>query len=198
MWELRAKHCPLCGAPLVPGDVEGRVRARCQRCVFVLYAHPGAAAAAVVLDEQGRVLLVRRAIDPCKGCWAFPAGYQECDEAPAAAAVREVREEAGLEVDVIGLIDLVFVADDPRRPANVAIFACRVTGGRACAGDDVCEVAWFELDRLPPDIGFENNREILDRLRRQGGYAHPLRSGATGPPDGSGGTGVGRDPSRDT
>ena len=166
-WQRRAKHCPLCAAELERGRVEGRERTRCARCSFVLFENPASAAAAVVLDHRRHVLLVRRAIEPYRGQWALPAGYQEIDETLEGAAVREVREETGVEIEVVALLDLFFVPEDLRKPANVAVYLCRPVGGALLAGEDALEAAWFDLEALPADLGFENGPRILDRLRRR-------------------------------
>jgi len=170
MWHLRAKHCPLCGAILVERAVHGRPRRGCGSCEFVLYANPASAAAGVVFNERSELLLVRRALQPFRGFWALPAGYQEIDEAPEETVRREVREETGIDVSVLGLLDLLFVADDPRKPANVSVFLCREQGGELRAGDEEEDVAWFPLDGLPERIGFENSPRILERLARPEGY----------------------------
>jgi len=170
MGSSQANHCPLCGAPLCAARIEGRERPRCTRCRFVLYLNPAGAAAAVVVDGRGRVLLIRRALDPFKGTWTLPAGYQEIDEEPARTAEREAREESGLEIRAEALLDLVFVPDDPRKPANLAVYLCRVVGGSLCPGDDALDAAWFELDHLPSEIGFENRRLVLDRLPQSEAY----------------------------
>ena len=164
-WQRCAVHCPLCAAALSRSLVEGRERVRCSACTFVLYENPASASAAVVLDERRRVLLVRRAIEPYRGQWALPAGYQEIDETPTAAVVREVREETGLEIEVVVLLDLLFVPADLRKPANVAVFLCRPLGGALRSGDDVLEAEWFELDALPLDLGFQNGPLIAAWLR---------------------------------
>jgi 8-oxo-dGTP diphosphatase len=124
----------------------------------------------VVFNHRGEVLLVRRAIEPFRGYWALPAGYQEIDEEPAATVVREVLEEAGVEVAVHGLLDLLFVCDDPRRPANVAVYLCRAVGGTPRPGEEESEAAWFSLDELPSEIGFQNYPRILGRLREADRY----------------------------
>ncbi|MCE9594977.1 MAG: phosphoribosylformylglycinamidine cyclo-ligase [Planctomycetes bacterium] len=164
MGSLQARHCPQCGAELVPERIEGRERLRCSACRFVVYQNPASAAAGCVLDERGRVLLVKRAIEPFRGQWALPAGYQEIDEQPAEAVVREVFEETGMVVEPHALFDLLFVRDPIRKPANLAVYLCRVTGGTLRAGDDALEVDWFALDALPDEIGFQNRERILDRL----------------------------------
>lgn len=143
---------------------------RCGRCAFVLYSNPACAAAGVVFNERGEVLLVRRAIEPFLGYWALPAGYQEIDEAPTSTVVREVLEEAGIEIEVNGLLDLLFVCNDPRKPANVAVFLCRAVGGILRPGEEESEAAWFPLNALPSEIGFDNYPRILGRLRHAAGY----------------------------
>lgn len=170
VWQDLAKHCPLCSAELRESSVGGRVRLRCERCAFVLYSNPASAAAGVVFNESGEVLLVRRAIEPFQGYWALPAGYQEIDEDPATTVVREVFEEAGVEVVVDGLLDLLFVCNDPRKPANVAVYLCRAVGGELRPGEEESEAAWFRLDCLPAEIGFDNYPRILGRLRHAAGY----------------------------
>ena len=146
------------------------MRLRCGSCAFVLYTNPASAAAGVVFNERGEVLLVRRAIEPYRGYWALPAGYQEIDEEPAATVVREVFEEAGVEIEVHGLLDLLFVTGDVRKPANVAVFLCHAVGGVLKPGDEESEVAWFPLDALPSEIGFDNYARILGRLRQAASY----------------------------
>ncbi len=170
MGPMHAKHCPHCGGLLAPGRVEGRERPRCTSCRFVLYQNPAGAAAAVVVDGQGRVLLVRRALQPFQGTWTLPAGYQEIDEYPKSTAEREAREESGLEVRAEALLDLLFVPGDPRKPVNLAVYLCRPMGGELQAGDDALDAAWFPLDDLPQPIGFDNRALILDRLPHSEAY----------------------------
>ena len=161
-----ATHCPQCGGTLGLLLVERRERQGCVGCGFVLYRNPASASAGVVLNPAGEVLLVRRAIEPWKGYWALPAGYQEIDEGPEDALVREVREETGIDVLVLGLLDLIHVPADPRKPANVAVFLCRAEAHAPRPdGSDVDAAAWFGLDRLPERIGFDNYPRILSRLR---------------------------------
>lgn len=131
----------------------------------MLYENPACAAAAVVLDELRRVLLIRRAIEPFRGQWALPAGYQEVDEHPTETAMREVREETGAEIEVVELLDLLFIPEDHRKPANLAVYLCRYVRGGLQPGYDAAEAAWFDLQALPEDLGFDNGPRILFDLR---------------------------------
>jgi len=164
MWIRCAKYCPLCAASLEKREVEGRIRPRCPACGCVLFENPTPAAAGLVLAEGPRVLLIRRALSPFEGAWARPAGYQALGESPIEAVTREVLEETGIEVEALRLLDLLYVLDNPRKPANLAVFLCRAIGGELRAGDDAAEVAWFSLDALPEEIAFDNRERILQPL----------------------------------
>ena len=109
----------------------------------------------VVLDDEGRVLLGRRADN---GRWAVVSGILEPGEEPGVAVVREVREETGVDAEVVALT-AVSVSEVVRYPnGDVAqyldvCFWCRATGGTAAVGDDESlEVGWFATDALPDDL----------------------------------------------
>lgn len=107
---------------------------------------------AVVTDAAGRYLLVRRGREPARGLWSVPGGRVEPGESDPEATVREVREETGLDVEVLGLVGYV------ERPglggATYAIndYRCRLAPGTdpaaARAGDDADDVGWFAEDEL--------------------------------------------------
>jgi ADP-ribose pyrophosphatase YjhB (NUDIX family) len=162
----RAAFCLWCGGPLHSRTLFGRDRAACARCGFVLFRTP-AAAVATVVARQREVLLVQRGIEPFRGCWGFPAGYQEYGESPADAAVRETREETGLEVRIQRLLDVCYTMDDPRKRANLVVYLAEPVAGTLCAADDAADAAFFALDRLPQQIAFANNRNLLARLRAE-------------------------------
>ncbi len=174
MWNDEPAFCPKCGERLRTRRVEGRARPACASCPYVFYRMPASASAAVVL-EGGAVLLVKRRNEPYRGAWTFPAGYQEVGETPAQTAIREAREETGIEVAVTRLLDVLYTRDDPRKPGNLAAFLCRPRGGRLRAGDDAEEVAYFPLQEVPREIGFRNNRILLQRVRREFGAGNGRR-----------------------
>lgn len=119
----------------------------------------------MVVDEHGSILLVRRAIEPYRGQWALPGGYQEVDEDPAVTAAREILEESGIQVEILRLIDLVFLPAQRVKPANLAVYLCRPTGGTLRNGEDTLEAGWFDPDDLPEELGFENGPRIQAWLR---------------------------------
>ena len=98
-YPAKVKFCPLCGAAmesrmLMPENAERKV---CTRCGFVLFPGPKLVAGCFVVDA-GRVLLLRRGIEPAVGKWTFPGGYVDFGENVADAALRETREEVGMRV----------------------------------------------------------------------------------------------------
>ena len=105
-------------------------------------------AGAVVHDAAGRLLLIRRAREPGRGLWSLPGGRCEPGEGAAETAVREVREETGLDVaagalvgrvERAGLGGVVYVIDD---------VACTVLGGELAPGDDADDVRWVDAAGL--------------------------------------------------
>lgn len=106
-------------------------------------AEPIVCAGAVVRDENGRLLLVRRGRPPAIGTWTLPGGRVEPGESPAEAAAREVAEETGLTVAVGALLATV-----PVLGYQVHDFVATVTGGALCAGDDAADAQWFDPTEL--------------------------------------------------
>ena len=102
---------------------------------------------AVVVDE-GRVLLVRRGREPLKGEWSLPGGMLELGEGLTAGVVREVREETGLDVEPVELVELLDriyrEGERVRYHYVIADYLCRVTGGTLKAASDAEAVRWVE------------------------------------------------------
>jgi len=93
------KYCPRCGAAAI--RAVGAKLLRCASCGFELYLNPAAAVAGVVVDEQGRMVVLVRGKEPGKGQWDLPGGFVDPGETAEEALRREVREEIGLEVTAL-------------------------------------------------------------------------------------------------
>ena len=119
----------------------------------------------VVAVQDGRLLLVRRGVEPGKGRWALPAGYVDADEDPRAAAAREAREETGLVVEVGRVVDVYAsaVTGGHRGASFFLAFEATVVGGELAAADDALDAGFFGPDELP-ELAFESTRDAVRRV----------------------------------
>jgi 8-oxo-dGTP diphosphatase len=157
------RYCPQCGAELEMKMVADRLRPVCPQCGFIFYLNP-IVAAGVLVEREGRIALVRRGVEPGRGLWGLPAGYVEVDETAEEAAVRETWEEAGLRVEVDGLLD-AFSYSSAQSRGVLLIYAAHVLSGTLRAGDDAIDAGWFRPEELP-EIAFRTHREVLRQWRQ--------------------------------
>ena len=106
----------------------------------------------VVIGPDG-ILLIKRSSPPGAGKWSLPGGAQETGETVAETARREVIEETGLHVEVLGHVDVIdsITRDDQNRVQyhyTLIDMAARVIDGDLCAGDDAAEACWFSFGEL--------------------------------------------------
>ncbi|NPV57452.1 MAG: NUDIX hydrolase [Anaerolineae bacterium] len=143
------RFCPQCGKPLVEQVQFGELRPTCANCGFVYFEDPKVASG-VLIEQDDKVLLVRRVYPPAEGRWSIPAGFVNAREDPQAAAVRECLEETGLQVRLTGLANLIYGREHPRGADLMLIYNAVVTGGALKAGDDADEAGFFSRAALPP------------------------------------------------
>ncbi|MBI2952706.1 MAG: NUDIX domain-containing protein [Chloroflexi bacterium] len=148
---------------MVERIVETRARPVCSRCGFIFYQGPKLAVATVVV-EDGKLLLNKRDVEPQKGLWSFPSGYVDLGEAVEDAAIRETREETGLEIHLNGLVG---VYSRPERSIVLVVFAGTASGGEIVVGNETQDVRMFDLDDLPK-LAFEHDQDIIRDWRSSG------------------------------
>ncbi len=160
---LALNYCPVCAHPLQDRAAFGRVRRYCPHCDRIIFREHKVAAG-VIVERAGRILLVRRRWSPRQGLWTFPAGFVDCGEDPAEAAVRECREETGLEVDITGLLDVIAGREHEHGADIIIIYEAQLLGGEMRAADDVDRAAFFvaEKDALPA-LAFRATEIALDK-----------------------------------
>jgi ADP-ribose pyrophosphatase YjhB (NUDIX family) len=162
MKEVAYRYCPACGGRLAgrtlkSGDPERLV---CETCGFVFYMDPKVAVGTVIRTGDDRIVLVRRAIEPGYGLWVFPGGYVDRGEPLLHAALREVREESGLEIRIERLVNVYSYGGTA---PIIVVYAGMMTGGELCTDDECLEARLFAREEIPWDaLAFRSTREALE------------------------------------
>ncbi len=155
----KIRYCPYCGASLVTRFLYGAERPACPSCGWILFEDPKVAAA-VLVEQDGRVLLTRRVNEPYQGFWTLPAGFMNAREDPERAAERECLEETGLVVKVTGLLHLISGREHEHGADIMLVYSAEVVGGELRAGDDASEASFFDRRALPP-LAFRATKKAL-------------------------------------
>jgi ADP-ribose pyrophosphatase YjhB (NUDIX family) len=128
----------------------------------VFYLDPKLAVGTIITDDRNRVVLVRRAIEPGYGKWVFPGGYVDRGEEVRAAAVREAREETGLEVRLERLINIYSYAG---RVPVIVVYSATMMGGCLGCDEEGLEARFFEPETIPwEELAFRSTREALQEF----------------------------------
>jgi 8-oxo-dGTP diphosphatase len=154
------KYCPHCSSVMASTEIGDRLRPSCPSCGFVQHRNP-APSITILVEDNGRVLLGKRRGNPGKGTWALPSGYIDYEEDFLTAAIRETKEETGLEVEVLSIINVISSFVSPLDHFLGVYVSARVGGGELAAGDDLDEVCWFPLMGPYPELGFPEDSSIL-------------------------------------
>ncbi len=156
------QFCPRCGARVADELKFGKPRRVCPSCGYIHFVNPKVAVASFV-EQDGKILLVKRAVNPEIGKWALPAGYVDGGEDPALAAIRETGEETGLTIEVLRLIDVIFDGT----VILIVYEACPI-GGTLGASDDAEAVDFFGPDELP-ELAFRSTQLLVAAWRSKFG-----------------------------
>ena len=154
------KYCPRCGTVVTQEERFGKLRPVCPQCGWIHFVDPKVAAA-VLVERDGQILLVRRVNEPFRGLWTLPAGFVNGGEDPAEAAARECLEETGLSVRVTRVFDIVAGREHPRGADFVIVYQAEFLGGEMKADDDADAVEWFGRENLP-SLAFRATQKVLE------------------------------------
>ncbi|MFH1171882.1 MAG: NUDIX hydrolase [bacterium] len=139
----------------------------CSSCGFVFYQNPRPAVAAIIADGEGKIMLVRRAMEPKKGEWDVPGGFVDWGESPEHAMARELREELGIRFASPILHGIYHDWYDWKgmRLSILNIYYSGTCSGNPRPASDVSEIKWFSPDALPSAIAFDHIRRAIADLR---------------------------------
>jgi 8-oxo-dGTP diphosphatase len=159
----RYRFCPVCGQPLelrvLKATEPKRLVCTSTACGFVFYLDPKIAVGAIIRMPDERIVLVRRAIEPGYGKWVFPGGYVDRGEEITLAAVREAREEVGVEVTIDRLINVYSYAG---RTPIIVVYAATYVSGDFVVDDEGLEARAFAPDQIPwSRLAFRSTSEAL-------------------------------------
>ncbi|MGH7232244.1 MAG: NUDIX domain-containing protein, partial [Nitrospiraceae bacterium] len=152
--------CPKCGGGLTGRRIKAAEPERlvCRTCGFVFFMDPKVAVGTII-SLEGRVLLLRRGIEPAYGKWVFPGGFVDRGERVEDAAIRETREESQIDVRISRLLNIYSY---PNHPVIIIVYVGEVVGGRPCAGDETLEALTFTPGEIPwDDLAFPSTAEAL-------------------------------------
>jgi len=163
------KYCPVCGHRLEMRMMSDRMRPVCPNCGFVYYMNP-AVAAGTLVEEDGKVLLIRRGVEPRKGYWALPAGYVEADESAEEAAIRETMEETNVHVEIDNLLGVYSFGQSVGDRGVLILYSAHALpdAKHPHPSDDATEARFFAPAELPSnnDLAFDSHRSALAEWRR--------------------------------
>ena len=160
---LAMNFCPRCAQKLEDRPAYGRMRRVCPACGFVFFREHKVAAAAVV-ENDGRLLLVRRSLTPGQGKWTIPGGFVDFDEDPRQAVVREVLEETGFRTEIVRLLDVVHGQEHERGASLLIAYHGRLLDDAPTGRVDeneVTDVGFFAPEHLPP-IAFKATERAIE------------------------------------
>ena len=158
------KFCPVCGARLEPRVLKAtepkRLVCTNSACEFVFYLDPKIAVGTIIrTGDHGKIVLVKRAIEPGFGKWVFPGGYVDRGEQITVAALREAREEAGLDIRLDHLINIYSYAG---RAPVIVVYAATMISGTLAVDDESSEIREFSVDEIPwDDLAFPSTKDGL-------------------------------------
>ncbi|MDP6957977.1 MAG: NUDIX hydrolase [Planctomycetota bacterium] len=142
---------------------ESRERSICSECGYIHYLDPKIACGTIP-EYEGKLVLIRRKIDPRAGYWSFPCGFMEIDETTSEAAIRETKEETGLEVKLQDHLGTYSYTKGwwGGSVVIVAYTATILSDPIPIAGDDAAEARFFSPSEIPwDDLAFKSSTEAL-------------------------------------
>ena len=159
------KFCPRCSEKLLKKIVFGRKRLVCGNCGYIIYrnAYP---ATSGILENDGKILCLKRARDPKKGLWAIPGGFIEYEETAKQALKREFFEETGLKVNIKKLIGVYLFRSNPESNVLGPCYEVETIGGKLNIDKkESTNAKFFDINKLPK-LAFKEHLKVISDWRK--------------------------------
>ena len=151
------KYCYQCSKSLSLKNIDNNYIPYCEKCEKLFYSDPKLVVV-VLVEHNNKLVLIKRSFEPAMGRWCFPSGYVNKGEKVEKAAIREVKEETGLDIIIKEFIGL-YSSDD--NPVIIAAFSAKSIGGKLYSGFETDAVDLIEIDSLS-DFPFEFDKNIYN------------------------------------
>mgnify|MGYP001575066004 FL=1 len=161
---LKYKYCPYCKGKLSYNEDHYQCLS-CKRKVFAR-SYPGVS---VLPVKDGEVLIAKRAREPKKDMWDSIGGFLKEGESPSAAALRETKEETGLDIklgNLLGIYTDSYTYEGITYETLNLYYLAEIKSGQLKAKDDVSELVWFAIEKLPEDVAFKSFKKALRDLKK--------------------------------
>ena len=153
-------YCSTCKTKNHYNKIEGQIRYHCPNCKTIHYQNPKPTATLICINNN-KILLVKRAFEPAKGCWSLPGGFIELQETPEDAAKRELKEETNLNGKVIKLLCHCSHFNSVFGDILLIGMLMKIENWKSLKpGDDASEAQLFDIDRCPK-LAFECHHKIF-------------------------------------
>ncbi len=154
------KYCHQCSFELALTFIkeEGQERLLCAQCGYISYLNP-LLVAGTIPEKDGKIMLLRRGIEPMKHFWTFPAGFVEMGETVTAGAIRETWEEVGMKVKLTGIVGIYSY---PKYGVATIVYEAKITGGKPTTCLETEEIQYFEPRNIPwKELAFMSTKDAL-------------------------------------
>lgn len=159
----KKSYCSFCGRPLYVDTLEGKARQVCKECKAVYYENPLPVASVILANRNREILLVKREREPFKDMWCCPIGFAEVGESIEAAALRELKEETGIDGNIVQLVDVSSHKNSFYGDLLIVTFEAEKVDGLEKAGDDAAECRYFPAMNLPK-LAFDSQEKAIQRF----------------------------------
>jgi len=161
--------CHYCGSQITREMEEEVLRDFCSACKTYFYENPLPVVSVIMLADR-KILLVKRGRRPYRGKWCLPTGFVESGESIEAAAMRELKEETGIQGRIVNLVDVDSGVNAFYGDLIFLCFEVEMSGGSLRAGGDTVAARYFPVERIPRLAFPANNRAVQTFIRNKSDY----------------------------